>query len=649
MTGPSTTEAKVLLVNMPFASTTIPSLSLALLQANLRAEGHVCDLRHFNLDLVEWFDRALIEAVAYFGYRSGDWLFVPALYGGPIVDDDVAQYLPLVEDLRPYLGGHDLAESLVAMRDRCTEFTQWCADEIAWDDYDVIGFTSMFSQTIPSLALARRIRDRHPSIPLLFGGANFHDEMGVALHQYFDEIDLACLGEGDDVIGPAVEALLGHRDPASVAGIVYRDAEGRSRSTAPAPMTTDLDRLPCPDYGHWLDDRDRVGLGGEPRRLLIETSRGCWWGARSHCTFCGLNPNGMAYRAKSAERTMAEMQHLRRAHRVDIVQACDNILDMRYFTSLLPRLAEVDPPFRLFYDTKATLTHRQVAMLAAAGVTEILPGIESLSDAVLDRMGKGTTALVNIQLLKWCAEFGIDVEWNLIHSFPGDQAEDYEQVLAFVGAIGHLQPPRNMQGVLIDRFSPFQLRPESLGYTNLAAAPVYRLLYPVDAEHLDRIAYEFTADHVDGWQPCDAEAIIGDAVRAWMRGDTQGGGCWMHLDGNEVHISDRRSGTPHASAFSLRGWRAEVYAACDRVRTVDELTSVPGGGGQEPTSSDVMRFLRWCCDRKLLVADGDRYLGTAVHTPARPVAETARRTVLTLRAETRPSALDGEPPGRRLP
>jgi hypothetical protein len=38
--------------------------------------------------------------------------------------------------------------------------------------------------------------------------------------------------------------------------------------------------------------------------LLIETSRGCWCGAVSHCTFCGLNGEGMAYRRKSPQRVI---------------------------------------------------------------------------------------------------------------------------------------------------------------------------------------------------------------------------------------------------------------------------------------------------------------------------------------------------------
>ena len=44
----------------------------------------------------------------------------------------------------------------------------------------------------------------------------------------------------------------------------------------------------------------------------------------------------------------------------------------------------------------------------------IQPGIESLSDHVLKLMRKGTTALQNIQLLKWCREYGVQPEWNLL-------------------------------------------------------------------------------------------------------------------------------------------------------------------------------------------------------------------------------------------
>src|SRR3954465_271775 len=50
-------------------------------------------------------------------------------------------------------------------------------------------------------------------------------------------------------------------------------------------------------------------LNGALRPLmLIETARGCWWGAKNHCTFCGLNGETMGFRAKSADRVMTEIE-----------------------------------------------------------------------------------------------------------------------------------------------------------------------------------------------------------------------------------------------------------------------------------------------------------------------------------------------------
>ncbi len=74
--------------------------------------------------------------------------------------------------------------------------------------------------------------------------------------------------------------------------------------------------------------------------LFFETSRGCWWGERNHCTFCGLNGTSMAYRSKSAERAIAELERMVGEHPGCDVQVADNILDIGYFKDFLPMLAE---------------------------------------------------------------------------------------------------------------------------------------------------------------------------------------------------------------------------------------------------------------------------------------------------------------------
>src|SRR5439155_6118718 len=135
-----------------------------------------------------------------------------------------------------------------------------------------------------------------------------------------------------------------------------------------------------------------------------------------------------------------------------VISAVDNIIDMRYYRDVLPRLKELDLDVALFYETKANLRKEQVRLLREAGITRIQPGIESLSTNVLRLMGKGVTALQNIQLLRWCAEFGVHPGWNLLAGFPGEDPADYARQAAIVPLLTHLVPPQGVGEVRLDRF-----------------------------------------------------------------------------------------------------------------------------------------------------------------------------------------------------
>jgi hypothetical protein len=136
---------------------------------------------------------------------------------------------------------------------------------------------------------------------------------------------------------------------------------------------------------------------------------------------------------------------------MDMLEAVDNILDMHYFDEVLPALEGRGLHF--FYEVKSNLTRRQVEQLARSGVYRIQPGIESMSDHVLKLMRKGTTALRNVQLLKWCREYGVAVDYNILYGFPGETADDYQQMLdllrsiAFLGGPSATGPVRGMDGV----------------------------------------------------------------------------------------------------------------------------------------------------------------------------------------------------------
>jgi radical SAM superfamily enzyme YgiQ (UPF0313 family) len=170
-----------------------------------------------------------------------------------------------------------------------------------------------------------------------------------------------------------------------------------------AQPIVNLDSLPYPDFDDFFAHPPNPDTAETPR-LVFETSRGCWWGQKHHCTFCGLNGNGMEFRQKSSSRALEELVWIlsKYGSHTRSIYATDNIMPYEYFHSFLPQLAAMNLSVDFFYETKANLRPDQLALYKRAGLSRIQPGIESLSSEVLMLMGKGITALQNIQLLKLC-------------------------------------------------------------------------------------------------------------------------------------------------------------------------------------------------------------------------------------------------------
>src|SRR5262249_37819581 len=126
--------------------------------------------------------------------------------------------------------------------------------------------------------------------------------------------------------------------------------------------------------------------------LPYESSRGCWWGEKHHCTFCGLNAQTMKYREKSPDRVINDLNKLLKTHPTRRVCMVDNIMPHTYFRTLIPRLGSEIPDLHMFYEQKANLSLGQVTALKDAGILEVQPGIEALSSSLLKSMDKGVSA-----------------------------------------------------------------------------------------------------------------------------------------------------------------------------------------------------------------------------------------------------------------
>jgi ribosomal peptide maturation radical SAM protein 1 len=619
---------RVLLISMPCGAVERPSLALGLLQAHCARENVSCEVQYLNLAFAEQVGLAsyqwLCNTVPYTAF-AGEWLFADALYDGSCDDGG---YLRTVLTDTWQLSEPDLAK-IAGIRQHVRPFLQACLDGIPWANYTLIGFTSVFQQNLASLALARMIKAAHPECTLAFGGANWEECMGAALLEQFDFVDLAFSGEADQTFPEVLRRRRNGLPVEEIAGVTTRSSVALGGSKA--VTVRDLNDVPVPDFDAYFGQLlARPALAGVSPSLMVETSRGCWWGMKSHCTFCGLNGGTMAFRSKDPARVVAEFSELRHRYGVATFSVVDDILDSRYFHSVLPALAQADLGLELFWEVKANLSRDQVRALRDAGVMFIQPGVESLSDHVLTLMRKGTTGLRNIELLKWCKEYGVTPLWNLLYGFPDETAADYQETVRLLHAIWHLCPPTGYGPVRLDRFSPYHEDPASFGMVNVRPMEPFRFLYPFDTEILNRIAYYFEFDYVDRTRDDQFAREALDLAIGWMR-DSDCGALDVTADPDgSLHVRDTRRGLTEPRTAHLQGWKAAVYEACDRSQLLPTLIALPEVRAADATEQDLLTFLGRCVEFQLMAQSGDRWLSLAVHTPAREAPPAIERSELRL-------------------
>ena len=621
------TSPDVALINMPFAHLLSPSIGLGLLKAGLSRSGVAAKTFNFQINFAK-----LIGTRAYSRIYSethtqdlvGEWVFSDSLFGQrsgaevePYVNDVLRGQALGPSDNHAYDDGavEAIALDIVAARAEVEGVLEECLEAVAACRPKVVGFTSLFHQHVASLSLARRIKARLPETFVVFGGPNCEGEMGRETLRQFEFVDAVVSGEGDFVFPELVGRVLGGEPFADLEGVFSRGRRPSLASLQPpvnARTIEDLDALPVPDYDEYFEQIEAISptLPRKPT-LLFETSRGCWWGEKHHCTFCGLNGATMAYRSKSAARALDELAYLADRHPGFAFNVVDNILDMAYFKDFIPVLAERKQGFNLFYEVKANLKKEQLRLLREAGVSMIQPGVESFSDNVLRLMRKGVSGLQNIQLIKWCQEVGLKGYYFLIWGFPGETAEDYLEMARLVPLITHLPPPRGAATIRIDRFSPNFDQAEQLGFKNLAPYPAYRHVYPFAPEVLKRLAYFFTFEYAAPRDVLGYVKPLADELARWRKCHGESRLFWVEK-GERLLVWDTRPVAAEALTV-LTGRRKFVYMACDQIRTARQVAELWRKGSDEALDeAEVQDALDSFTERGLMLRQENSYLSLAV-------------------------------------
>lgn len=634
----------VVLVCMPWSLPTRPSVALGILKSVLAREGFECAVMSNHLAFAEHLslstahDDERIGLVQYeeianelTGVGAGDWVFaVPPYREADEVRDE--KYF----DLLSSNVSKAKISRLVRARKHVPSFLEVCAQEILAHQPKIVGFTTTFCQNVPSLVLAKILKERNPSLTIVFGGSNCEGPMGAALHRAYRWVDAVVRGEGEKVFPQFVREVLSGADISLQPGLCVRK-NGKTIAIPEGDSQLVMGDVPSPDYDEYFERAAQSALTSSLKttvRIPYESSRGCWWGAKHHCTFCGLNGSTMRFRSKPGTQVLQELRALAARHKCLDVYVVDNILDMKYFETVLPALTENGWDFRFFVETKSNLRLDQVIALRDSGVVSIQPGIESLSTPILHLMRKGVSALQNIRLLKWCAAFGIDVHWNIIYGFPGETEEEYSRMAALISRLTHLAPPGAAR-LRIDRFSPYFETPAALGIGEPRPQPFYQHIYDVDASTLADIAYFFDADRMSGNDPDVYAKPLLKEMELWKAEHESNTppSLRYRIGPDFILIDDQRRGYGPAQ-FLLDGPEAAIYLACEEGTSAERICAdLASEGEMGLTVKDVTTYLHELEEAGLIYHEAGHYLALAV--PENPSTLRARAK------ETRHPRLEG--------
>jgi len=611
-------QSEVLFVVMPFCNVHMPALGVSLLKAELAQIGISAQIHYFNLKFAERIGLDLYDRIAETEFPSellmGEMIFAKSVFGGSLPRSSryIRRVLQKTLDSKKdpkYL--KNVEKEILRVEELIPAFIEKSAEKVLLERPRLVGFTSTFHQNCAALLLARAIKNM-ANVPIIFGGANCEGEMGWTLLNCFHWVDFVCSGEGDIAFVEFMKSFLKGESRQKIAGIISRGSNTIDVSLTNPVMN--LDNLPIPDFDDYF-----AALGESPviksgaRSIVTESSRGCWWGEKSQCTFCGLNGSTMKYRSKTVSRALEELAYLRKRYKTRRFHLTDNILDLKYTDSLFPEILQRGLNVDLFYETKSNLTRNQLIAMKQAGVSEIQPGIESLSDTILTIMKKGVCALQNIQLLKWCIELEIIPYWNILWGFPGEPEEEYVKMARLVPLLTHLPPPQWFGKIVLDRFSPYYFEPFKHGLVNVRPSISYTYVYPFSEDRLKKIAYHFDFDYSDDRDVDSYTKMLRLQIRKWKRlwtGQRTPSLNMVRVD-NLILINDTRP-ISIQEFYILRDEEARIYEFCDIPQTLRSITSRINDEFSQTTEEAVMNIICDLVDRKLLLDDNGKYLNLAI-------------------------------------
>jgi radical SAM superfamily enzyme YgiQ (UPF0313 family) len=291
---------------------------------------------------------------------------------------------------------------------------------------DLIGITAMTPTVPEALRVAELARHTAPDARIVLGGV--HPTLDPDSVLTSDNVDFVVRGEGEFAFAGLAAALEQGLEIDSIAGVSFKDSEGKLVVKGKAPLIKEIDSLPMADYEAFPIERyiEHNRHLRSIRGISMIISRGCPF----QCTFCAVHETmGRTWRIKSPERVVQELITLKTRHGIEGVWFKDSIfnLDKEWVKEFCRLLIDADTGIQWQALTRVDLIdEEQIILMKKAGLTQLDLGIETGSPRSLIRLKKGIT-VERIKSQVAVAKRHVKVFGFFMIGIPGEEELDVQQ------------------------------------------------------------------------------------------------------------------------------------------------------------------------------------------------------------------------------
>lgn len=296
---------------------------------------------------------------------------------------------------------------------------------------DVVCFSTYIWNKEIHLATAKLIKQRNPSVKVVFGGPEL-DYSDINIFQKYSQIDYIVVGEGEETTVDLLNAIQSKSDiKKEVRGVIV-NVRGFAITSPERDRIQEVDKIPSPYLTGIFDDIIKMNPDIQWHAIL-ETSRGCPFS----CTFCDWGHlTYQKVKKFDTDRIKQELDWMRQNNVSDIYCSDANFGAFKRDRGIIQYLVDsnksvkwLDNFFTAWHKNQSLEILEYIKLLVDSGLSDgHLISLQTLTPEVLKNVKRDNLPLNNVsKIFEYVHTNKVPYRIELIVGLPGETLETWKQ------------------------------------------------------------------------------------------------------------------------------------------------------------------------------------------------------------------------------